>query len=422
MPSAVVITGIGMVTPLGKEPTEILRRIQAEESAATPTGFSPDAFACPVWARVENFQPQAYVSEVKLVRLMNRDAQFAVAAAHLALKDARVKVGADYPPEEIALFGATGLAGLPLAEVAPLIKASAGAAGGFDLARFGRTGLRAVNPTLSFKILSNMPICFISICENLQGVNAIYTPWEGQGAQAIAAGVSALQSGDARCALVGGCDVKTHELAFLGLEQQGVLDSWKECGDGVDQSSSFSPSSSIPAARLRGRGGGQEAAGSAEGHGGLVPGEGAAFLVLENEVAATQRGASVYARLAESCQASRIKGRSRTETLTRVLRGIIRAPSSESGRGNSESCLDAMVGSGNGDVGAEREEAAALTATQTSARTILHPKKHLGDLFAAAAPVQVGLAALLAQRGNRSVLANCFGHGTEQAAFVLETP
>ena len=34
----------------------------------------------------------------------------------------------------------------------------------------------------------------------------------------------------------------------------------------------------------------------------------------------------------------------------------------------------------------------------------------------------IGLAALLAERGGGRVLANCFGHGSEQAAFVLEKP
>lgn len=88
-----------------------------------------------------------------------------------------------YPPADIALFGATGLAGLPVREVAPLLRASAGANGEFDLTRFGQAGLKAVSPILSFKILSNMPFCFVSINENIQGPNGIYTPWEGEGAR-----------------------------------------------------------------------------------------------------------------------------------------------------------------------------------------------------------------------------------------------
>ena len=50
------------------------------------------------------------------------------------------------------------------------------------------------------------------------------------------------------------------------------------------------------------------------------------------------------------------------------------------------------------------------------------PKAALGDLFAAAAPVQVGLAAGWTRFNHARcrVLANCFGYGSEQAAFLLE--
>ncbi|HYG33716.1 MAG TPA: beta-ketoacyl synthase N-terminal-like domain-containing protein, partial [Clostridia bacterium] len=239
-----------MITPLGDDPRQALERMQAGECAATPlTGFDASLFYCPVGAQVRVFEPQRYVSEAKMIRLMNRDAQFAVAAARLALENAGVKSGVTYAPEDIALFGATGLAGLPLREVSPLIRASSDPEGKFDLGRFGEAGLRAVSPILSFKILSNMPFCFVSINEGIEGLNGIYTPWEGQGAQAILAGMRALRAGDARCALVGGCDVKTHELAFASLQQHGLFDSWRKDGQGV------------------------------------VPGEGAAFLVLETEEA-----------------------------------------------------------------------------------------------------------------------------------------
>ena len=169
-----------MITPLGNDPDEVLRRVQIGDSAAaSPAGFDASAFACPVCAQAKDFEPQRYVSEAKMVRLMNRDAQLAVAAARLALNDAGVTPGTTHAPEGIGLFGATGLAGLPVREVAPLIRVSASPTGEFDLTRFGQAGLKAVSPILSFKILSNMPFCFVSINENIQGPNAIYTPWEG---------------------------------------------------------------------------------------------------------------------------------------------------------------------------------------------------------------------------------------------------
>ncbi len=295
----------------------------------------------------------------------------------MALADAGVKPGGAYAPEEIALFGATGLAGLPLAEVVPLVKASTGPDGQFDPCRFGRAGLRAVSPILSFKILSNMPLCFVSICENIQGPNGIYTPWEGQGAQAVEAAIRALECGDASCALAGGCDMKTHELAFLTLEQHGLLASWRQNQTG------------------------------------LVPGEGAVFLVLETADLAAARGARACAQVSEfSLRTHTGKGGAGPTPVLKVLEAL-KLP---------HESLNGLVAADNGDALAGENERQALAALQISAPTVISPKKQAGDLFAAAAGLQIGLGALLVERGGGRVLANCFGHGSELAAFVLEKP
>lgn len=371
----VAITGIGLVTPLGNDPSEVLQRIQAGDSAAgSPTGFDAKAFTCPVCAQVKGFDPQRYVSEAKMVRLMNRDAQLAVAAARLALKDAGVTPGEIYQPEEVALFGAAGLAGLPLREIIPLVRVSAGLEGEFDLTRFGEAGLKAVSPILSFKILSNMPFCFVSINENIQGPNAIYAPWEGQGALAIEAGIRALQASDARCALVGGCDVKTHELAFATLQQQGLFSSWSENGNG------------------------------------MLPGEGAAFLVLETEKAAALRGAHVYGYLRAFQLRPHCGGEELGQTRVSVLSHL------------NTSRVKGLVSAVDGGGIQDQQEKLMLEAAGISSEAPLCPKKYVGDLFAAAALLQVALAAALTDAGATSVLANCFGHGSTQAAFVLEGP
>jgi 3-oxoacyl-[acyl-carrier-protein] synthase II len=377
MRTRVVITGIGMVTPLGQIPRDVLSGIETGGSAAAPpVHFDAAPFACPVCAEIRDFQPQRYVAERKMIRLMNRDAQLAVTAAHLALSDAGVKPGGFYAPDEIALYGATGLAGLPLAEVIPLVKASTSPDGRFDPARFGEAGLRAVSPILSFKILGNMPLCFVSICENIQGPNAIFTPWEGQGAQAIETAIRALESGDAGCALAGGCDVKTHELAFLSLEQHGLFASWRQYQAGV------------------------------------VPGEGSVFLVLETANRAITRGARIYAQVSGFSLRTHQQGTCRSGTYDEVFKGLDLAPEP----------LSALVAADNGDVPSCTDEREALSSRKIAAATTLHPKKQAGDLFAAAAALQVGLAALLAERDGGRVLANCFGHGSEQAAFVLAPP
>jgi len=217
-----------------------------------------------------------------------------------------------------------------------------------------------------------MPLCFVSINENVQGPNAIFTPWEGDGAQAIEAGIRALQAGDARCALVGACDVKTHELAFATLQQQGLFGSWSKTGKGV------------------------------------VPGEGAAFLVLETEKTALARKAHPYGYLSALGLRPRCNGEEFFKTRLDVLRSL-----------NLREA-ELLVSCANGEDESDSQERAILEAAGTRVQARICPKKQVGDLFAAAALLQVAFSAILTDTSVRTVLANCFGHGGTQAAFVLE--
>ncbi len=196
----VVITGIGLVTPLGRGPEQVLARIAAGDVAGQESPLGAAA-ACPTVARVADFGAQQYYPEHKMLRLMNRDAELAVVAARLAVEDAQMTLDRDYAAHEIGLFGATGLSGMPLEDINRLVEHAGAADGSLDLERFGRVALRRIRPVLSFKILANMPICFVSIFEGLRGPNSVYTPWEGQGAQAIHAGIRAIRRGDVPCAL-----------------------------------------------------------------------------------------------------------------------------------------------------------------------------------------------------------------------------
>ncbi|MFZ2958872.1 MAG: beta-ketoacyl-ACP synthase II [Candidatus Ozemobacteraceae bacterium] len=386
----IVITGIGLVTPLGSSIQEVVDRLEVGECAAKPpTRFDSSPFACHRSAEVEDFDPGRIFGEDKTLRLMNRDAQFAVAAARLALSDARLIIGdsADgYPADEVALFGATGLAGIALEEVLPLIRHSATPDGKFDPRRFGERALHRVRPILSFKILSNMPICFVSIFEGIKGRNAVFNPWEGQGAAAIRAGCDALFDGDAQCALVGGCDLKTHELAFISLQQQGAFTHSREIRplDGP-----------IPEVCHD------------EGLTKGFPAEGAAFLVLEREERARARGARIYARLTPIAHA---------HTHERLIERVSSLVAAEM----------TLISADDGD-GRFAKAEKVLGASRT-----IVPKSLMGNLYAAAAAVQIGIgAALAAGKGSleqasrglheNRVLSICSGMGDEQAAFLLES-
>jgi 3-oxoacyl-[acyl-carrier-protein] synthase II len=429
MARSVVITGIGLVTPLGRSPREILERIRRGEVAASKPPFDVGALSCPFCAPIPDFDAEQYFPENKTLRLMNRDAQMAVVAAHLAMEDAGVKADETYPAEKIALYGSTGVSSMSVEEITRIIEYAAGSDGSLDLKRFGQIALRRVRPVLSFRILANMPICFVSIFENIRGQNAVYTPWEGNGAQAIAAGIRAIRRGDVPCALVGSCDVKTRELSFINLQQLGVFESWSRYGKGS------------------------------------VPGEGAAFLVLEDEDQVTKRGKRAYAKITDyrirsACSTSDLK-----DTLLSVISEMKINPCLRRGKLVPAQAGMTVIAAGDGDVVFEEDEQqvfeqAGFEPPRTNCSPysihyqnflflnglnwsigagLLRPKANLGNLFAAAAAVQVGLAAELAVRGascvvrpnyairntqfairTQPVLAICFGYGSEQASFVLE--
>jgi 3-oxoacyl-[acyl-carrier-protein] synthase II len=383
MTDDIVITGIGMFTPLGTDPGRVLHRIlNGDTAASAPEGFDAALFGCPVCAAIRDFDVTPHVSDPKMIRLMNRDAQLAVAAARCALQNAGIRIGTECDPGRIGLFGAAGMAGLALAEVSPMLRASVTPEGRFDLNRFGQAGRRAVSPTLSFKILPNMPVCFVAINEGIQGPNSIYAPWEGHGARAIEAGMRALRSGDVDVALVGGSDVKCHVLAFAGLSQFGLFDSWKNHGTGI------------------------------------VPGEGAVFLVMETGDSAVKRGAAVLGRLKSAGMCTFTAGDDRTTVCLDAMRRCLGTVEPEEGA----HAFSGLISAANGDPAMMNAEASALSALHISGETMLRPKQQAGDLFAAAGFLQVALGVLLARERGGRVLADCFGHGSGQAAFLLQAP
>jgi hypothetical protein len=120
----------------------------------------------------------------------------------------------------------------------------------------------------------------------------------------------------------------------------------------------------------------------------------------------------MYAQVSGFSLRTHQQGASRAETYDKVFERLNLPPEP----------LGAMVAADNGDVPTGEDERQALSARQIAAPTVIRPKKQTGDLFAAAAGLQIALGALLAARSGGRVLANCFGHGSEQAAFVLEKP
>ena len=219
----VVVTGIGLLGPLGATAAEFIAawnvgaraaRQPLRELAGTPLESAEVAV-------LPEFNAAERLGGRRLLKYMSEAAVLGCIAAREALKEAAALMR--FPPVRIGLYAATGLAAANVRDVAAMLDASIDERGEFSCRLLGQRGLAATNPLLSFKILANMPPCLISLIEGIKGPNLILTPWEGQTGAAILEAWHAVRSGEVDCALAGASDTAACPSTFVFLRQSGIL-------------------------------------------------------------------------------------------------------------------------------------------------------------------------------------------------------
>src|SRR5581483_3488453 len=94
----VVITGVGVVSPIGIGRERFWQSLVAGQSGVRPLSqFDSPDFAVRFGAEVKDFDPKEFVTPRKSLKVMSRDIQLAYSAAHLARSDARLEAGAADP-------------------------------------------------------------------------------------------------------------------------------------------------------------------------------------------------------------------------------------------------------------------------------------------------------------------------------------
>lgn len=219
----VVITGMGMITPLGATYAECAQAWHDGRSAARHP--LPELSGTPLEGVGVATLPEANATERlgsrRMLKYMSTAAVLGCLAAREALEDANAKIR--FSPERMGLFAGTGLASANVDEVKTMVEASIDEGGHFCCRLLGERGLAATNPLLSFKILANMPPCLISIIEGIKGPNLIFTPWEGQTGAALLEAWKAVATEEVDCALAGAADHAAHPATFVYLHRAGLL-------------------------------------------------------------------------------------------------------------------------------------------------------------------------------------------------------
>lgn len=274
----VVITGLGLVTPLGTGPEAIWSALAAgrggvRELQAFPT--PEDGLPCRAAAEVADFDPRALAlpqhrkTLTKSLKYMARDIQLAVAGAELAVADAGL-LGAGIDPTRFGVDLGAGLISSDLDELAPAINVAFELGGGqFDFPAYGRAGIPQIPPIWMLKYLPNMLACHISILCDCQGPSNSITEAEAASNLAIGEAFRIIARDRADVMIAGGADSKIHPLSLIRMKLLDQMARWS--GDPAAACRPFDRARS-----------------------GWVPGEGAGILVLEAYEHARARGAKMY--------------------------------------------------------------------------------------------------------------------------------
>jgi len=255
----VVITGMGVVTPLGNEVELFWKNLVAGVSGIGPiTEFDASAYRCRIAGEVRNFEPIPYFKTPKDVHRTDRFTQFAVAAAKEAMADAGLTEPIGDPERFGAIIG-SGIGGLKTTEDQHTILMQKGP---------GR-----LSPFMIPSLISNMASGFVSMEYGLQGPNFATVSACATSAHAIGEAWRMIQNGDADGFVAGGSEAAIVPLGIGGFAAMKALSTRND-----EPTRASRPWD--------------------KGRDGFVMGEGAGILVLEELEYARKRGARIYGELA----------------------------------------------------------------------------------------------------------------------------
>lgn len=252
----VVVTGLGVVSPVGNEVNTFWENIAAGRSGIDfIKRVDKEQFPVSVAAEVKNFDPTAYIDK-KEARRMDLFTQYAVAAAKMAVADANLTID-ESNAERVGVWIGCGIGGMDTYEK--------------QLRNFISKGYKRVSPFFVPMLIPDMASGQVSIHTGAKGINNCSVTACASGANSIGDAFKAVQRGQVDYIITGGTEAPMTNMAFAGFSSMKAL-SFNE--DPKTASRPFD-----------------------KNRDGFVMGEGAGILVLESLESAKARGAHIYAEI-----------------------------------------------------------------------------------------------------------------------------
>jgi len=255
-PRRVVVTGTGVICPLGNDVHTVWSRLLAGESGiATITRFDASRMPTRIAGEVKGFDPEDFI-EKRAARRMDPYSQYAVATAHQAADDAGLDIAAE--PELIGAVVASGGGGLGTFEQQSRVLFEHGP---------GR-----LSPFFATMMIPNMAAAQVSLELGLKGPLSAVSTACAAGASAVGDAFEIIRRGAAEAMLAGGAEAPVNETGVAAFAAMRAL----------------STRNDAPAEACRPFDAGRD---------GFVLGEGAGILVLEELEHARARGARIHAEI-----------------------------------------------------------------------------------------------------------------------------
>ena len=220
-PRRVVVTGVGMVTPLGVGTYESWSALAAGGSGVAWANLlgEQSALRHPA-ALVPEFPIQRYVTNRKLLRLMGRSDRFALAAAQMAISEAPPD---GIHPERRGAFTATRKEIVPIESLFDVVRGSWDDTRTMDSVRLGRDGFGLIPPLTLVLGLPNGCLFALSVLHTVHGANTNFLGSGEVGLAAVAAAYQAVREGSVDWAVAGGHDSGADRWAYADFHRLGLL-------------------------------------------------------------------------------------------------------------------------------------------------------------------------------------------------------
>lgn len=267
----VVITGVGVVSPIGIGTTAFWNSLDGRLSGIRRlTAFDTSASGIHCGGEILDFDAKDYVKPRKSLKVMSRDIQLGVVAASLATEAAGL-ASASVPPERMGVVFGADMINCEPDDLANTYRRSMDD-GKFDFRNWGSVAMEDIYPLWMLKYLPNMAACHIAIAHDARGPNNTHSLRECSALMAMGEAARVAERGHADVMIGGGTGSRVHPLLWM---RSTLLP--------VSRRSDDPPTLSRPFDALRD---------------GYVNGEGAAAVVLERREHAVARGAKILARIA----------------------------------------------------------------------------------------------------------------------------